>query len=86
MVRVDMEFLFECLTWYLTSEHIFYMNIFMTTIFRRFPITFQRFSKIYQKLSEARQIACENSRPSLLARMAFCVKDVCDSPPKSIPY
>ena len=31
-------------------------------------------------------VACENSRPSSLpARVAFCVKDVCDSPPK-IPY
>ena len=31
-------------------------------------------------------LACENSRPSSLpARVAFWVKDVCDSPPK-IPY
>ena len=33
-----------------------------------------------------RSIVSENSRPSSLpARVAFCVKDVCDSPPK-IPY
>ena len=63
---IDMQFLLECSTYKLHKRReipylqaamyysVYYINILMTTfltIFRGFPNTFRRFSKILQKLS-----------------------------------
>ena len=47
MVHVDMEFLFECLTWYLTSEHIIWRYLWrrFSGDFRSLFEDFLRFTK-----------------------------------------
>ena len=41
---------------------VYYINILMTTIFRRFPITFRRFPKIFQNCCEGQANFSEHFR------------------------